>query len=53
MEVEYHNFLMEEAHRREELDHEEDQLEGKGSKEDSDDESDDKEDDESNFLDDN
>ena len=53
MEVECHNFLIEEAHRREELDHEEDQLEGKDSEEDSDDESYNKEDDESNFLDDN
>ena len=39
MEVECHNFLMEEAHRRKELDHEEDQLGGKDSQEDSDDES--------------
>ena len=53
MEVECHNFLMEEAHMRGELDHEEDQLEGKDSEEDLDDESYDKEDDESNFSDDN
>ena len=49
LEVECHNFLMEEAHRREELDHEEDQLEGQDSEDDSDDESNDEEDDEIDF----
>ena len=49
MEVECHNFLMEEAHMREELDHKKDQLGGKDSEEDSDDGSENEEENESDF----